>query len=398
MRYLLAARSLRAVNVISIVATAGVAVATAAIICVLSVFNGFESLSAGRLALLDPELRVERTDGRAFVAADSLAAAVAALPEVKAALPTLTQRALAVYSDTQMPVTLTGVPEGYDTLSRLDDVLIDGIYALGDECGNPAAMPSVGVAVNLGIRGGFGSPMLLYAPKRVGRINPSNPLGAFKTDTVRIAGVWQIDQPEYDADRVFVPLERARGLFGYYDGEATSLELGVAPGVKTAAAQRAVAQLLGPEYAVRDRLGQQHEAFRMIAVEKWITFVMLAFILLIAAFNIISTLSMVIIEKRDDLHTLRMMGATPRATSRIFLWQGTLISLLGGAIGIVLGVVLALAQQYGRFIKLSGDPGQLSIDAYPCRLLGTDILAVGVLTLVVGLAVGMIASRLAPRQ
>lgn len=374
---------------------AGVAVATLAIVCVLSVFNGFAQLSAGRLALLDPPLRVERTDLRPIPQGDSVANVIASLSGVRGAVPVLSRRALAVCGDVQMPVILKGIPEGYDTLSTLPATVIDGTYALRDDNDRPAAMLGVGPAINLVAHPG--KPVIFYAPRRVGRVNPANPMTAFRADSMLVAGVWQIDQPEYDTETVFVPLQRARSLFGYNEAEATAIEITPADGASVYDLRRSIQRILGPDYNILTRLQQQSEAFRMISVEKWITFLMLAFILLIAAFNIVSTLSMLIIEKRDNLRTLQYLGATSTTVSRIFVWEGWLISMLGGAIGMVLGVGLSLLQQYGHIIKLGGDPGRLSIDAYPVRVLPADLLTVALLVAVVGLAVGAIAGRLARR-
>lgn len=389
-RYLLSRKSMGAVNVISRISVAGVAVATAATLCVLSVFNGFSELAASRLSKLDPELRIEPAEGKTIADADSLAAAIGALEGVSRAIPVVEERALAVYDGRQMPVTMMGVADSFGDMTAIDDIIIDGEYlqADGDYC---CATLSVGSAISLAARPGFRAMLRLYVPRRRGRVNPANPLASFRADSLIVSGVYELEQSEYDADRVIVPLQVARRLLDYTT-EATAIAVGTGRSDASATASRLRAAL-GPDFIVKNRLQQQEQSFRMIAVEKWITFVMLAFIVVVASFNVVSTMSMLIIEKRDNMATLSAMGATPRMIRGIFMWESWLISLAGGLAGIALGVALCLAQEWGGFIKLGGDPSQLSVTVYPVSLSGADIIVVLAMTAAVGLLIGLVATR-----
>lgn len=389
-RYLLSRKSMGAVNVISRISVAGVAVATAATLCVLSVFNGFSELAASRLSKLDPELRIEPAEGKTIADADSLAAAIGTLEGVARALPVVEERALAVYDGRQMPVTMMGVADDFGDMTDIDDIIIDGEYLQADGDYSCATL-SVGSAISLAARPGFRAMLRLYVPRRRGRVNQANPMASFRADSLIVSGVYELEQSEYDADRVIVPLHVARCLLDYTT-QASAIAVGTDRPDAGATASR-LRDALGPAYKVKDRLQQQEQSFRMIAVEKWITFVMLAFIVVVASFNVVSTMSMLIIEKRDNMATLSAMGATPRMIRGIFMWESWLISLAGGVAGIALGVALCLAQEWGGFIKLGGDPSQLSVTVYPVSLSGADIIVVLAMTAAVGLVIGLVATR-----
>lgn len=397
LRYLFARKSHNAVNIISIIAVAGVAVATLATVCVLSVFNGFTGLAAGRLSLIDPDLKAVPAQGKVMARADSAAAAVAGTPFVTAATATLEEQALAIRDGQQVPLTLKGVGADYESVCAIDSAIIDGTFATEDTYGYPAMALSVGAAIDLGAHPDMFNPVALFAPRRVGRISSANAMNAFRTDSVLVAGVWQVEQSDYDAAYAITGIDRVRSLLDYSDGEASAIEIALAPGTDTEKARREVSALLGQQWQVLTRAEQQSQSFRMIAVEKWITFLMLAFILVIASFNVVSTLSMLIIEKRDDMATLRALGATPRLTSGVFFWEGWLISMLGGAVGVILGVGLCLLQQTFGLIRLHGDPTKLTVTAYPVAVEATDIVVVLLLVAAVGALVGLIAARLARR-
>ncbi|MCM1483519.1 MAG: ABC transporter permease [Muribaculaceae bacterium] len=395
LRYLFAKKSHNAVNVISIVSTVGVAVATASIVCVLSVFNGFTALSMERLSVVSPDVMVTPVRGKVIADADAMAASLGEVEGVAVAYPVIDDQALAMYHNRQIPVRVIGVPAESDTSLMLEPPLIDGSYMVRDSLneGIGYAALSVGVAMQLGARPGYFDWLALYAPKRVGRFNPANPMGAFMTDSLCVSAVYEVEDNEFDANTLMVPMDVARGLFDYAS-EASCVYVGLAPGTRADEAVRRIEAAVGSGYAVRDRLRQQESSFRMIEIEKWITFAMLAFILAIASFNVVSTLSMLIIEKSADIFTLRALGASARMIRRVFLLEGWLISLVGGACGLVAGVALVLAQQWGGFIKLGGDPSRMSISVYPVQLQVWDIVAVGVLVALTGYVFGAVTSRL----
>ena len=389
-RYLFSKKSHAAVNVISAVSVAGVAIATAAIVVVLSVFNGFTDLASAHMSMLDPELMVLPASGKVIADGDSIAAALEARPDVEAACATMQERALLVCDGTQMPVVIKGVGRGYASVTSIDSAVIDGAY-LPATFDLPGATVAVGVAMTSGVRPGISSAVDIHVPRRTGRINPANPAAAFRSARAVVTGVFRVDQQEYDADRVILPIADVRALLEYDGGEATAIELRLAPGADPSDVRRSLADVLpAGKYVMLTRMEQQADAFRMIRVEKWITFLMLAFIMVIAGFNIISTLSLLIIEKRANMATMRAFGASERFVRRVFMIEGWLVTMAGGIAGVALGSILVLAQQWGGFIRLSGDTSMLAVTAYPVRLDAGDIAVVTALVALVAAIISQV--------
>ena len=395
-RYLVSKKGHQAVNIISIVAVCGVVVATAALICVLSVFNGFRGLIMGKLAMLDPEVAITATVGKTVSDADSVIDAVTAIPGVERAIPVIEDQALAIYAQMQMPVRLKGVPDDYNTMNGMDSVIVDGEWKLRDQVSR-FAVAGAGPAVRLMVRPEFVGMVRLYAPQRQGRVNIANPMGAFKQDSVFVSGIFQLQQNSYDADLIFVPLDMARELFDY-ESEATQIEVKLAAGAREQQVMEAISHALGGGYQVKNRLMQQREAYRLVNIEKWMAFLLLAFILVIATFNVISTLSLLIIEKDDSIATLRALGANDRQISRIFVLQGWLITLVGAVTGVVIGLVLCLCQQQFGWLRLSGDPANMIISAYPVEVQWTDVLVTLALVAAVGLLTSMVTALIMRRR
>ena len=395
-RYLVSKKGHQAVNIISIVAVGGVVVATAALICVLSVFNGFRGLIMGKLAMLDPQIAITATLGKTINDADSVIEVVSALPGVERAVPVIEDQALAIYAQLQMPVRLKGVPDDYNTMNQMDSVIVDGQWKLRDQVSR-YAVAGAGPAVRLMVRPDFLGMVRLYAPQRQGRVNIANPMGAFRQDSLFVSGIFQLQQNSYDADLIYVPLEMARELFDY-ETEATQVEVKLAPGANEQGAMSAISQALGNSYQVKNRLMQQREAYRLVNIEKWMAFLLLAFILVIATFNVISTLSLLIIEKDDSIATLRAMGANDRQISRIFVLQGWLITLVGAMTGVVIGLLLCLGQQRFGWLRLSGDPANMIINAYPVEVQWTDVLITFALVAAVGLLTSMVTALIMRRR
>jgi len=389
-RYLVAKKGHQAVNIISIVAVCGVVVATAALICVLSVFNGFRGLIMGRLAMLDPQIAITATVGKTVDDADSIISAVEDLPGVERAVPVIEDQALAIYAQLQMPVRLKGVPDDYNTMNDMDSVIVDGEWKLRDQVSR-YAVAGAGPAIRLMVRPDFLGMVRLYAPQRQGRVNIANPMGAFRQDSLFVSGIFQLQQNSYDADLIYVPLEMARGLFDY-DTQATQIEVKLSPGTSESQVMKAIGQALGSGYQVKNRLMQQREAYRLVNIEKWMAFLLLAFILIIATFNVISTLSLLIIEKDSSIATLRALGANDSQISRIFVLQGWLITLVGAITGVIAGLILCLCQQQFGWLRLSGDPANMIISAYPVQVQGTDVLITLALVAAVGLLTSMVTA------
>lgn len=382
-RYLFSKKSRSAVNVISLISALVVAVASAAIVVVLSVFNGFSDLAESHLSALDPNFKVEPLHGKTIAEADSLCRVIETVAGVRRAMPVVEERGLLVDGARQMPVVFKGVEEDYADCSGIDSVVVDGVFAAMSDDDVTTVSVSVGVAVELNVRPDAEHDIALYVPRRVGRITTANPATAFRGDSVAVTSVFQVNQPEYDNDRIIIPLESARSLLDY-TGEATALEVWTTPDADAQSIAAAIAAVAGVHCRVLDRIGQQEASFRMIEIEKWVTFMMLVFILTVASFNIISTLGMLVIDKRENISTLRAIGASRRAVRSVFTWQGWLICALGGVCGIVIGVVLVVVQQQFGLIHLNADPTVLTVTAYPVRLAALDVVAAAAVVALVG--------------
>ena len=392
LRYLKSKKAHNAVNIISIVSICGVIVTTAAMVCVLSVFNGFRGVIQDRLARLDPQVAVTPVTGKTIANADSVLQAVTAVEGVAMAMPVIEDQALAVYSEYQMPVRLKGVPTNYHEINAIDSTIVDGNFALQDDVSSFAVV-GAGPAVNLRIRAGSLLMLQLYAPRREGRVNVANPINAFTADSLFVSAIFQVQQNSYDNDMIFVPIDFARRLFDY-DTQATQVEIKLKPGASEEQVMELIAQRLGSGYDVKNRLMQQAESFRMVNVEKWVTFLLLAFIMIIATFNIISTLSLLIIEKDESIATFSNLGATRRQITHIFVAEGWLIAMLGALMGIVTGVLLCLGQQTFGWLKINADPTQVIVTAYPVQVMWTDLLVVILLVAAIGFVTSLVTSTI----
>ena len=395
-RYLVSKKGHQAVNIISIVAVCGVVVATAALICVLSVFNGFRGLIMGKLAMLDPQVAITATMGKTINDADSVIDVVNNIPGVERAVPVILDQALAIYAQYQMPVRLKGVPDNYNTMNDIDSVIVDGEWKLRDQVSRYIIV-GAGPAVRLMVRPESLGMVYLYAPQRQGHVNIANPMGAFRQDSLFVSGIFQLQQNSYDADLIYVPLDVAQELFDY-ETEATQIEVKLDSGANEQQVMHAIGNILGSSYQVQNRLMQQREAYRLVNIEKWMAFLLLAFILVIATFNVISTLSLLIIEKDDSIATLRALGANDRQISRIFVLQGWLITLAGAITGVIIGLILCLCQQQFGWLRLSGDPANMIINAYPVEVQWTDVIITLALVAAVGLLTSMVTALIMRRR
>ena len=386
-RYLVSRKSHGTVNTISAISVAAVAVAAAAMIIVLSVFNGFSSLAAGKLSRLDPDYMLVPVKGKTIAAADSLCALLRSIPGVASAEPEITEQAFATTPQgRRMGLIVKGMTPAGLAASGLGGVIIDGDGSLAvTDSLLPPSIISVGTAVSLNLRPSVDlCDFTLYEPRRLARVNPANPMGAFRSIPLQATGVYQIEQEEYDKDMVIIPYAVASRLLDYPSSVAVQLRSGASASSVASALEKVAAER---SLRVLDRFRQQQAAFRMIAVEKWITFLMLGFILLIASFNIVSTLYMMMLEKQANMRILHAMGATRVFVARIFVSQGWLIVVLGGVAGIILGSLLVLGQQHFGWIKLSAaDPSLMAVDSYPVVLSAGDILT----TLLAVLAVAIL--------
>ena len=395
-RYLVAKKTHSAVNIISIISMCGVVVTTAALVCVLSVFNGFASLIGSKLSMLDPQIAISATEGKVIEHADSLISVVRGIDGVKIAIPTVEDHCLALFGDYQMPVRVKGVPQGYDTLTNITPAILEGEFMLDDSVSRYGVL-SIGAALQLRARPGFIGQVRLFAPQRRGAVNLAKPMGAFRADSVFVAAVYQIEQSDYDRDLMFVPLDMAQFLFDC-DDEATTVEVTLQPAADEQAVMQAIASTLGSGYIVKNRLMQQAASFRMVNIEKWVTFLLLGFIMVIATFNVISTLSLLIIEKDESIRTFRYLGATDKQISGIFVAEGWLISLTGAVLGVSLGLLLCWLQQEFGLIALQGNGDNLIVRTYPVEIQLADVAIVFALVAAVGLLTSLVTSAIMRRR
>ncbi|WP_304247267.1 FtsX-like permease family protein [Parabacteroides gordonii] len=381
-RYLFSKKSHNAINIISMICVCGVVVATIALVCALSVYNGFNDLVAGMFSSFDPELKITPRTGKVFDPTTSDMQKIRELPDIAFFSETLQDNALIRYHDRQDVAVVKGVDDAYQHLTMMDSALIDGNFTLQDEVADYALL-GVGLSSKLGARPGFASPLELYVPKRNVKVNLSNPSSSFNWKYAYTGGVFMINQQIYDEGYMIVPLSLARELF-HYDKEVSAIELKLTEKADLSSVKKQIKSILGDEFIIRDRFEQQEASFKMMQIEKWMTFLILCFILAIALFNVVGSLSMLMIEKQDDVRTLRNMGASDSLIRRIFLFEGWMISGFGALIGIMIGLVLCLLQQSFGLIKLGQTAGAFIIDAYPVRVIFTDILVAFVTVAAIG--------------
>ena len=383
-RYLFSKKSTNAINVISGISVVGVAVASMALVVTLSVFNGFHDMVASFFTQLDPQLKITPAKGKTAASNDSTLMRIRQLDEVAVATDVLEDQALAVYGDRQQMVTIKGVDDNYDKLTHIRQILEgDGDYALHAADMNYGIL-GLGVAYQLGIGYTYREPLKIYAPRREGQINMANLQDGFVEDELYSPGVlFSIKQGKYDKRYIITAIQFTRNLFDR-DGELTSLELRLKPGSNFERVKAKVQEMAGTRFVVRDRYEQQEDTFRIMKVEKLMAYIFLTFILVIACFNIIGTLSMLIIDKRNDVVTLRNLGASDRQIIRIFLFEGRMISAIGAVIGIAIGLLLCLLQQQFGLIGLGSTEGSFVVDAYPVSVHPWDIVVVFFTVLAVG--------------
>lgn len=389
-RYLISKKSHSAVGAISVVSICGMAVATAAIICVLSVFNGFKGVIGNRVDSLSPDVLVTPEKGKTFANTDSVISILSGIRGIKKAIPALTDNALAIHDSREMPVTLKGIDiDEFRAITSLDSLIIDrSPYPSAPN----RAILSIGAASRLSALPG--EEILIFTPRRIGRVNLANPANSFLSDSVENIAVFRSDQKEIDENMIIVDIDLARELL-QYDSEASAIEIQAQSGTDLPCLVSEISAKLGPAFVVKDRLRQQEMNFRMINIEKWVTFLLLFFILVIASFNIISSLSMLVLEKEKSLSTLTALGFSKKGIGRIFFWESIYVAGIGGISGIILGLLLSLLQQNYGLITIQGDPESLAVVAYPVTVDPKDILITMIPIILIALATAAITSSFA---
>lgn len=385
-RYLFSKKSTHVINIISGISVVGVAVATMALVVTLSVFNGFHDLVASLLTSFDPQIEIVPTKGKTAPADDPILTKIRNLPQVDVAMESVEDQAMAIYKGRQAMIKVKGVEDNFSELSHINDILYgDGEFSL-HAANLQFGVVGIRLADNLGMTADWDGQLKIYAPKREGQLDLMNPTEGFVEDSVISPGVvFSVKQARYDRDYVLTSIAFARNLFGQ-QGMLSQLEIRLKPGSDLDAVKAEMQKIAGSKYRVLDRMEQQADTFKIMKIEKFIAYIFLTFILAVACFNIIGSLSMLIIDKKNDVVTLRNMGASDKQIVRIFLFEGRMISAIGAILGILVGLLLCWLQQVYGLVSLGRSSGSFIVDAYPVSVHPEDIIIIFITVLAVGFA------------
>lgn len=385
-RYLFSKKSTHVINIISGISVVGVAVATMALVVTLSVFNGFHDLVASLLTSFDPQIEIVPTKGKTAPADDPILTKIRNLPQVDVATESVEDQAMAIYKGRQAMIKVKGVEDNFSELSHINDILYgDGEFSL-HAANLQFGVVGIRLADNLGMTADWDGQLKIYAPKREGQLDLMNPTEGFVEDSVISPGVvFSVKQARYDRDYVLTSIAFARNLFGQ-QGMLSQLEIRLKPGSDLDAVKAEMQKIAGSKYRVLDRMEQQADTFKIMKIEKFIAYIFLTFILAVACFNIIGSLSMLIIDKKNDVVTLRNMGASDKQVVRIFLFEGRMISAIGAILGILVGLLLCWLQQVYGLVSLGRSSGSFIVDAYPVSVHPEDIIIIFITVLAVGFA------------
>jgi len=383
LRYLFAKKSQNVINVVSMISVTGVLVGSLALVIVLSVFNGLHGLIGSLYSSFDPELKILPREGKVF-STDTIAFEELRQTEgIKKITAILEDHALLRSEKRQVPAIVMGVDENFAAVSGIDSIIVDGEYKLGGVSENYGVIGYV-LADQLSLRLNFVRPLVIYAPKRRGRVNMMRPDQSFRKEYLHPAGMFAVRQLDYDSRYLIVNIHQARQLFEYSDNVVSSLGLSLQEDRQTDKIKSSISRLLGDDFKVQDRQEQHATFYKLMKVEKFMAYLILLFILVIATFNVIGTLSLLIFEKRDSIGTLRSLGANRNLINKIFLVEGWLISLAGVTAGVLLGALLVWAQQQFGLLQFQGG-GSFVVEAYPVALKWTDMVLVYFSVSLVGL-------------
>ena len=383
-RYLFSKKSTHAINVISAISVVGVAVATMALVVTLSVFNGFHDMVASFFTAFDPQLKVTPVMGKTAAADDPILTQIKQLPQIDVATETVEDQALVIYHGRQAMVTVKGVEDNFDQLTHIKEILVgDGDFEL-HAADMFYGIPGIRLAEALGTGYTYQEPIKVYAPRREGQLNMANPMDGLVEDELYSPGVlFEVLQGKYDKNYMLTSIDFTRRIFEQ-QGMLSALELRLKPGSNFESVKKDIKKIAGDKYYVKDRFEQQDDTFKIMKIEKLMAYIFLTFILMIACFNIIGSLSMLIIDKKDDVVTLRNLGASDKQIVHIFLFEGRLISAIGAVLGIVLGLLLCWAQQTYGLVKLGSSSASFIVNAYPVSVHPEDVILIFITVLVVG--------------
>lgn len=379
-RYFFSKKSQRAINIISMISVVGVMIGTAALIIVLSVFNGFENLILGLYNSFDPDIKITAAYGKSFPESQLTIARLQHLDGISTVTKVVEENALVKYHDKQYIITIKGVSDEFEKMTGIDSMLADGEFKLknGD---TDFAVVGGGIAyyLQLNVHDLF-SQLEIYAPRKTAE-SLLNPEEAFNRRFISAAGVFSVQQ-EFDSKYIIVPLRFAHEILES-DSQLTALEIGLLPHADADAIQEQVAALAGAKFLVKNRYQQHELIYKIMKSEKWAVFLILTFILIIATFNVISSLTMLVIEKKKDISILHSMGADTNLLRKIFMTEGLFITGIGAFSGLALGFVICLLQQKFGLVQLGSD-GSFVIDAYPVHMEALDFFYVLVTVFVIG--------------
>lgn len=388
-RYLVSKKSTNAINIISAISVAGVFVGTLALIVVLSVFNGFEQLVVSLYNAFDPDIKIASAEGKYISLNEKAILGLKSIEGVNFIVPVIEEKALIKYKDKQFIVTMKGVDSNFTKLSRLNKFIVEGEIKF-KENGIYYAIFGKGVAYNLGLPlKDLINPVMLYLPRRE-QGNTLNPEDAFSTTAIYPSGMFAIQQ-EFDVQYIISDFNLMQTLLEL-PRQATSLELSIDSTFRKEDIQKQIELTLGKNYVVKNRFQQHELLYKIMKSEKWAVFLILAFILIIATFNVIGSLTMLILEKKKDIAILKSLGANNRLIKNIFLIEGMLITIIGAIAGLVAGGLICYAQQTFGFVSL-GSEGSFVVDAYPVQMQFTDFLYVFFTVLLIGFTAAFIPAR-----
>lgn len=382
-RYLFSKKSHNAINVISGISVCGVALATLAMVCTLSVFNGFQDMVATFFTAFDPQVKITSVKGKVFDGSMPVLSQIKNMPEVAVYSESVEDNAMVQYKGRQVMAVIKGVEDNFDKLTPIDSILFGrGELILHDEVAD-YAIPGLQLLSTLGTGIRFLDPLEVYAPKRGAKINMANPMSSFVSDDLFSSGLtFTVNQEKYDGSYILTSIDFARNLF-QYDKEVSAVNLRLYPTANEKDVISKIKRILGEDFYVQDRYEQQADTFRIMEIEKLISYIFLTFILMIACFNVIGSLSMLIIDKKNDVQTLRNLGASDNQIVRIFLFEGRMISFIGAVAGVILGLILCLVQQEYGIISL-GNSGSFVVDSYPVSVHVWDVVLIFITVLVIG--------------
>lgn len=383
-RYLFSKKSTNVINVISAISVLGVAVATMALVVVLSVFNGFSDLVATFFTAFDPTIKVVPVSGKTCSVNDPALMQIRSMEEIEVATECVEDQALAIYGNQQAMVNIKGVDDNFDQLTHIRDICYgEGTFEL-HAADLQYGIPGIRLAQTMNMPARFLGYMYIYAPNREGQLDMMNPMDGFMVDSLLSPGVvFSVQQGKYDRNYILTSIEFARNLF-QREGEISSLEIKLKPGSDIAATKEKMKAITGNRFKVLDRYEQQEDTFNIMKIEKLMAYFFLTFILVVACFNIIGSLSMLIIDKKKDVMTLRSLGARDSLIKRIFMIEGWMISIIGALIGVGLGLLLCLIQQQYGIVSLGQSSGSFVIDAYPVSVHYNDVALIFITVVIVG--------------